>query len=451
LETIIKELARFLSTGEEEAAKKVKEYSVKKMAADWEKAPHGTAEEVREFYRTTDNYLYELPTWNSGKTFYEQIRPLLIYREKKILEIGAGIGSLCISLALNGNRITYYDINEKNREFAQQRFADRMLPIEIVESLNGLKDFDIIVAIDTLEHIHPDDLRPLMKEIFSMLTKDGFLYSRSNFGQQNAYPMHYDHATTIKKLAEEIGFTLLPNGDYTKKKAAKGIMLGIPIRAYSIHNEVFRRIMDMEFPIGTTVTTVEGKPVDVARNEIVKKLDRDWLFFMDSDQTFPPGAVARLLSWNKEIVAGLAFKRTGEPIPMFYKYRYEQEKGKYYQPLTMEVGEFLEKHKDLWWNAPHGAVVLPPGPGLLECDGVSAGCLLVHRRVFDAISEPWFKCSEGLQSGEDFDFCRKAQAAGFKIYGDPSVICGHISEYNRSAKHFWIWSMKEPWPFEEEV
>lgn len=170
---------------------------------------------------------------------------------------------------------------------------------------------------------------------------------------------------------------------------------------------------------------------------------------MDSDQTFPPGALERLMSWDKEIVAGLVFQRTGAPVPMFYKYSHLEDKGHWYEPLIQTIGDYLVQHRDLWPQAKKGAILLPPGPGLLELDGVSAGCLLVHRRVFEAIEEPWFKWNEEWHAGEDFYFCRKAQQAGFKIWGDPSVVCGHITEYRRSIQHFMAWSEKTEFPWEE--
>lgn len=449
-ETTIKELARFLNISEIEARRRVHNYNtLKQLGAEWENSPHATPEEIREFYRKTENYLYELIQWNSTPVFHQKVEPLLYYRRKKILELGAGNGTLCISLALNGNKVTYYDINEPCKAFAKQRFEDRLLDIEIAESLDHLRDYDIVVGIDFFEHLHKDDLDAMLKTIQGVLKDGGFLYERSNWYQQEILPMHFDHSTQFAKMLKEIGFNLRGNGDWVKGSLTAGVMVGIITLGNTMRNDMVRALMNMDIPPHSTLTVKEGGQADHARNFLVKSLTKDWLFFMDSDQTFAPDALKRLLSWNVDIVSGLIFHRTGPPVPMFYKYEWQQDRGHYYRPLTMPVGEYLQRHRDLWKEAKNGAIVLPPAEkGLLEIDGVPCGCLLVHRRVFEAIKEPWFQWGEGLTAGEDFYFCRKAQEAGFKIYGDPSVICGHLSEYVRGPEHFWAWSMKEefPWP-----
>lgn len=448
MESTIKELARFLNISENEAKQRVKNYHPNIMGEQFLNKPHATADDVKNFYKETDLYLYELIPWNHTSVFRERTEPLMHYRGKRILEIGAGTGSLCIALALAGNEVTYFDINETLTAFARQRFEDRLLPIKIVTNLTKCRSYDIVVAIDTLEHIHPDDLPGLLKNIHGCLKDGGFLYERSNWYQQDLFPMHYDHGSIIDRLAEDAGLVKRENGDYVKGERTSGVTVGIPILGDSHKAALTRCLMNLDVPPGTRLTTVEGHPVDLARNKLVEELNKDWLFFMDSDQIFAPDTLKRLLSWGMDIVAGCVFKRTEEPIPMFYKYVYSQDKGHYYQSMTMEVGEYLAKNLELLKDAKQ-AIVLPPY-GLLEIDGCSAGCLLINKRVFDALEKPYFKCDEGMKVGEDFYFCRKAQEAGFKIYGDPSVLCGHFCEYERGHKHFMAWSMKEEFPWKDK-
>jgi len=448
MEALIKELARFLGITFEEARQRVKSYSALQMGADWKRARPKTVEQVRKFYENTDKYLYELIPWNYTPEFEKRIHPLLHYRHRKILEIGGGIGSLCIALALAGNDVTYFDINLKCREFARQRFADRLLNIKIVDSLTGLRDYDIVIAIDTLEHIHIDELPKLLKEIESLLKDDGFLYERSNFGQQEVFPMHYDHSHELPQLAEDAGLNKRVNGDYVKAGKCYGVQLALITLGNRNHVGLTSSLVNMEAPNDTTLAVCNDFPADAARQRIVKDLKKDWVFFMDSDQTFPPEALKRLMSWNQPIVSGLVFKRTGEPIPLIYRYAYEADIGHLYKPMTMEVGEYLERHKEYLGN--NTAVVGPPY-ALLECDGIGLGCCLIHRRVFEALEPPYFKWDDGATAGEDFYFCRKVQEAGFKIMADPSVICGHYYEYIRSWQHFMRWANKEPFPYSEKM
>lgn len=447
MENTIKELARFLGEDEDEVRERVKNYHPRQLAKEWSKVPHRTGEEVEEFYKNAESYLYELIPWNHTDVFWNRIAPLMHYHNKRILEVGAGNGSLCISLALNGNQVTYCDINERVFNFAKQRFTDRLLPIKMVKNLKGLRDYDIVVAIDTLEHIHPDALPKLLKDMAKCLKDGGFIYHRSNFWQQDLFPMHYDHNSVLDGLATDAGLIPRPNGDLVKGKQTEGVQVSVPMRIDQHKSSLTKDLMGLDIPPHSRFVTAAGKPVDMARNVLVAECNRDWIFFMDQDQTFHPDTIKRLMSWNKNIVSGVTFKRLGEPIPMVYKYMWEEGKGHYYAPMVREIGEYLTKFQDDFKGRPQ-AIVGPPY-GLLECDSVSTGCLLVHRRVFDALEKPYFKCNEGHTAGEDFYFCRKAQEAGFKIYADPSVMSGHYSEYIRGFKHFLQWSHKEPFDWME--
>ena len=447
MENTIKELARFLDEDEDEVREKVRTYHTRQLAAEWSKVPHGTDEEVEEFYRNAESYLYELIPWNHTEVFWNRIAPLMHYHNKKILEIGAGNGSLCISLALNGNEVTYCDINERVFAFAKQRFADRLLPIKMVKNLKGLRDYDIIVAIDTLEHIHPDALPKMIKDMARCLKDGGFIYHRSNFGQQELFPMHYDHKSILEGLATDAGLIPRPNGDLVKGKQTEGVQVSVPMWIDQHKSSLTKDLMGLDIPPHSRFVTAAGKPADMARNVLVEECNRDWIFFMDQDQTFHPDTIKRLMSWNQNIVSGVTFKRLGEPVPMVYKYMWEEGKGHYYAPMVREIGEYLTKFRDDLKGRPQ-AIVGPPY-GLLECDSVGAGCLLVHRRVFDALEKPYFKWNEGNSGGEDFYFCRKAQEAGFKIFADPSVMSGHYSEYIRGFKHFLQWSNNLPFDWME--
>jgi len=448
METTVQELARFLGEDVDDVKQKVMQYHPRQLAEEWKAAPHESADDVREFYKGAQSYLYELVAWNHTPQFFDRIQPLLHYRERKILEIGAGNGSLCISLALNGNKVTYCDISERLFEFAAQRFHDRLLPIEMVKSLKGQRGFDMVVAIDFFEHVHKDALPGLLKEITACLKDGGFLYHRSNFGQQGLFPMHFDHSAYFEEMALGAGLVSRPGGDLVKQKESKGVQISIPVRGHEHKASLTRDIMALDCPPHARIVTCEDYPVDIARNKLVKQLNRDWLFFMDADQTFHPDTLKRLMQWNMNIVSGITFKRVGEPIPMVYQYRYEVGQGHYYLPMVKEIGEYLTKFKEELKDKT-GAIVGPPF-ALLECDGVSTGCLLIHRRVFDAIEEPWFECDPGTKGGEDFNFCRKAQEAGFKIYADPSVMTGHYSEYVRGFEHFNCWADKAPFPWGAE-
>ncbi len=449
MEQAIRELARFLGISYEETKKRIDSYTVSIAADQWNAQNPQTIKEVEKFYKDADFYLYELIHWNYNSPLYtERITPLLHYHDKKILEIGAGIGSLCIMLAYSNNQVTYCDISDVLSKFARQRFEDRGLNIPIVRNLKGLKGFDIVVANDFFEHIHKDALPGLLKEIHHVLKDEGFIYHRSNWGNRDVCPMHFDHSEYFNKMAVDVGFVPRNNGDLAKGGQTGGVQIGLPVLG-DVKDELFYSLMSLRKPPGTLITKITNKGVDVARNEIVDKMERDYIFFMDGDQTFPPETLERLLSWDLPIVSGLYFKPYGKPVPHVYKYMWEEAKkyekeedpaDHFYLTMVNEVAAYLAKyHKDIAKGEIPTALLPPRKEDLIECDGVGGGCLLVHRRVFDALEKPYFKCNPGTQVGEDFYFCRKVREAGFKIYLDPSILCGHKQRDLTGYRHFMNW------------
>ncbi len=63
--------------------------------------------------------------------------------------------------------------------------------------------------------------------------------------------------------------------------------------------------------------------------------------------------------------------------------------------------------------------------GLLPVESVGTGCLMLRRRVLEAIPFPWFEHPvPGI--GEDTSFCVKARRHGFPVYMDTELCAGHI-------------------------
>ena len=440
-EHTVRELARFLNQTYNEVLKDVRAYNVHQAAERWEKAAPKTAADVARFYRDQgDFYLYELIPWNCESEVYKSWNaPLLSYRNRRILEIGGGLGTLCIQLAYAGNHVIYYDINPRLRAFAEMRFADRGLGIDTISTLKGVRDLDIVVANDFFEHVHKDALPGLLKELARCLRDKGFVYHRSNFGQQGIFPMHFDHSEYFTKMALDANLIERPNGDLVKGGDSHGVHVGVPCLG-QIPDEWFYSFIGLQKPSGLKLTKVSNRPADVARNQIIRELEKDWLFLMDADQTFAPQTLTKLLSWNLPVVSGLYFKSPGVPYPHCYVYAYqgnvkEEKDAHYYSPVVNPLAQFLRKNKD-HLRGGEAAILPSTKEDLIECDGVGAGCLLVHRRVLDAIEPPWFEYNPGTFVGEDFYFCRKVQAAGFKIFVDPGVISGHKAKGLVGPEHF---------------
>jgi len=190
----------------------------------------------------------------------------------------------------------------------------------------------------------------------------------------------------------------------------------------------------------------------------------DFILFLDHDMTFPPDTLERLRSHGKPYVSGLYMRRRYDPIaPIWFE---DNPAGEWpFQPYSRD-----------------------PERGRLHKIGASGwGCILVHREVILAVREllngeeeiieddmdvwpydlqrvlrvirllgklptNWqigerdlrryvHKCATVLQQeirplrgkkdnvGSDIRFPFFAKAAGYQLYGDPDVRCGHILFY----------------------
>lgn len=202
--------------------------------------------------------------------------------------------------------------------------------------------------------------------------------------------------------------------------------------------------------------TLPGTLVEKARNEAVRELLRDpnggWLMFVDGDMVFPPDSLLRLLQCayaelpHADVVGGYCPLRGELALP------------------TIDTGTGT-------WESHF------PNSGPMEVMRTGAAFLLVKRRVFEGIKDPWFRLRvparpidfmaeidnycrikfdgrnpfrelpnrewERLEQcamddpsaagdfvpsevGEDSGFCDRARMAGFRIFVNTDVATGHV-------------------------
>ncbi len=154
--------------------------------------------------------------------------------------------------------------------------------------------------------------------------------------------------------------------------------------------------------VGATVTSI---PVELqlinhmnsvitdARNRLVqlsREWGADWLFWLDSDLSFPPDALLRLLRHDLDIV-GATYSQRAHPYSI--------------------LGQFAGEPKDDL-----------AGISLVEALMMPGGLMLMKAGVYEKIAGPWYEDTyrPGTMEriGEDIDFCFKATKAGFKIWCD---------------------------------
>jgi hypothetical protein len=183
------------------------------------------------------------------------------------------------------------------------------------------------------------------------------------------------------------------------------------------------------------VIRVEGAClISKLRNQIASTfLDRstaEWLLMLDADEVLSVPAFDALLAAadadERPIVAGLYFGAfdTGDayPTPMPMIFRRDESGG--YQPVR---------------DYPAGDVI--------EVDAAGTGCLLIHRRVLEAMRERhtvdegpdfcWFIDGpvQGQWVGEDIAFCMRAAMQGYPIHAATAATLPHRKRYWLTEGH----------------
>ncbi len=135
--------------------------------------------------------------------------------------------------------------------------------------------------------------------------------------------------------------------------------------------------------------TINGADPAAARNDMAIALlnnGAEYILLVDSDMTFPPDALNRLIDHDLDIV-GCDYRMRAPPFKKIGTYQ------------------------------PH---MIQSESGLVERSLLGLGFMLIKRRVFDKLPSPWFqRVYEGpVFRTEDLFFCKNAMAAGFEIWCD---------------------------------
>ena len=213
-------------TGEERRAVEAKAMLGSKNVLDgWDKHQPKDAEQVRAFYGARDNgYLYDLLAWNWSDPYWQILQPLRKVEGMRVLVIGAGLGSEA-EVLVDKNQVDVFELPGTLKEFCKSRLDERVnfLDGDRLEQGNGLHQYDLIVAIDTIEHVHPDELDGFLDAVALSLAPGGSLYAHNNFGQEDLYPMHFDHAERFKTWLEKNGMENVSGYEYRKTQVPERV------------------------------------------------------------------------------------------------------------------------------------------------------------------------------------------------------------------------------------
>lgn len=138
------------------------------------------------------------------------------------------------------------------------------------------------------------------------------------------------------------------------------------------------------------------------------------LLYLDADNIWPTDTLKRLLTHADLGIVGGLYVMRNEP----------------FAPVALKDG--FVPDGDSVTHYYHDKDAIDSGD-LREVDVLGMGCTLVPTNVFrDLGSRPWFEYANNADGWpvvtEDVPFCQKAKALGYRIWLDPTISCGHVTQ-----------------------
>jgi len=178
-----------------------------------------------------------------------------------------------------------------------------------------------------------------------------------------------------------------------------------------VHTLFFTSFAAMRKPEGTELAVASCSLIYEARHTLAKKAMDDGfdrVLWLDSDMTFDPDLMERFaadLDQGLEYVCGLFFTRKHPCKPCVYEicHNMPNARGKM-EPTATSFSEIPD--------------------GIFEIEGSGFGAVMMTVDLIRKAGALPFFPEHGY--GEDLTFCRKARAAGAKLYCDPRIKVGHV-------------------------
>lgn len=187
------------------------------------------------------------------------------------------------------------------------------------------------------------------------------------------------------------------------------VLVGLSTMEYIRKADFLPNFLALEKPLDSFMVTVHGQSPAKARNIIIEqalKIDATHVLFVDDDMAYPVDALLKLLEHDKDVVTALYLMRSYPHFPVAFDEAYENGKCKFM---------FLTHN-------PEATPLVP----IVNC---GLGFVLIKTEVFRALSEPWVTLGEIEKDGwcDDVAFFNKVRKAGFGMFMDLNVRCGHMT------------------------
>ena len=229
----LEDLATFFGMTHKECLDRLRQYSMREMADAWRRADPQTPDQILDFYRKTDLYIWELmqwhasaariPCWQALARLADRYLPAAGYL--RVYDFGCGVGTDGLFLASRGYEVTLVDVDGPAFRFATHRFRRRGLAASFQVSCSPNPEpggvYDVVVCFDVFEHL-PDPLNAARRLVAAMRI-GGLLVQRGAFEDSGDHPCHlHDGVERFGGLRWHIhltGLGLRPDGPLAYRKA----------------------------------------------------------------------------------------------------------------------------------------------------------------------------------------------------------------------------------------
>jgi GT2 family glycosyltransferase len=156
------------------------------------------------------------------------------------------------------------------------------------------------------------------------------------------------------------------------------------------------------------------------RNELVTRMQGDWLLQLDSDHDFEPDLAIRMLNLFErhklDVLVGFYCYKEAPFNPVLFQYVETPDGGEFNGIVDWGSQQEGSRKEDI---------------KLLPIGAAGAGCLLVRRAVFDRITQETgrmpFSAPEGYKNNfDDFNFFEHCRRLGIKCWCAPQIEVAHL-------------------------
>lgn len=185
------------------------------------------------------------------------------------------------------------------------------------------------------------------------------------------------------------------------------VLIGLSTMEHIRKADFLPHFLGLKKSEGAMICTVHGQSPAKSRNVIIEQalsIDATHILFIDDDMCYPPESLHQLLEHDVDVVTALYLMRSYPHFPVAFDEAYDDGRCKF-MFLTHD-----------------------PENGLIPIVNCGLGFVLIKTEVFRKLEKPWVTLGEIEKDGwcDDVAFFNKVRKAGFKMYMDPKVRCGHM-------------------------